>query len=168
MFVKNVIPKLLVVVLFSFFYSCSSVHSMNDFYNKYENKATIVPIPNFALKWANMATGGSSIYNYLKSAKVFVLKDASKNTQQKVFKDLSSSTKGDNFTKLVHLNKSKNNLDVYVLEGETNIERLVFGVNGFDNVLIIDSKLNIKKDLLENLLESINTEDIEFIKEILN
>lgn len=165
---KNVI-KYIPVVLFTitFLVGCRSVKSMDDFYSKYNEKATVIPVPNFAVRWANKATGGSPLFQHLKSSKVFILSNVGDLKQRVIMKDLNKSANGDHFNKLVQWNKNNNNIKVYYLEKNGNVDRLLLGVNGFENVLILDAKLNITQDILETLLNKINTNDIEFLKEIL-
>lgn len=165
----NVLKKIVFVSILAIgtLTGCSSVQSMDDFYKKYNDKATIVPVPNFALKWASKATGGSKIFEHLKSSKVFVMTNVGDIKQKKVMRDLQSSTKGDRFDKIVHWNNKNKNVQVYYLENRGYVERLVFGINGMESVLVVDARLSITQDLLENLLENINLEDIQFIRDLL-
>ena len=71
---KKIIGLSFIAVLLTF-QSCGTTSNMQEFYTKYDNQSTVIPLPSFALKLAGKA-GGTDLFNYLKSAKVFVVSDA--------------------------------------------------------------------------------------------
>lgn len=146
--------------------SCASVNSMEDFYTKYENQSTVIPLPGFAL---NLAAKNSNLefLKYLKSARIFIVNDANENKQLRIIKDLQSSMKGDRFESLAKVKSGKKNLNISVLESGNKVNSMVIGLNGFRNVMVIDSKLNVTKQELEKVLEKISENDLDEIAGIL-
>ncbi len=139
---------------------------MQGFYNKYEDQATVIPLPGFAL---NMAANNSNMefLKYLKSAKIFIVNDVNENKQQRVIKDLQSSIKGDRFENLAKLKSGNKNLNISILESGNQVKSMIIGLNGFRNVMVIDSKLNVSRTDLEKALEKLSDNDINQIGEIL-
>ena len=156
--------KIIPILIITFFAitSCSPTKSMSDFYSKYDKQATVIPLPKFAVNLAKKKTD-AKILEYVKSAKVFVITDASKGKQNRVMKDLASATKGDKYEQMVKMKLKNNNINAsYFLENGT-INELILGVNGLSNVLVIDSKVNLTEKQLEEALNDINISDLEDI-----
>ena len=65
---KKIIGLSFIAVLLTL-QSCGTTSNMQEFYTKYDNQSTVIPLPSFALKLAGKA-GGTDLFNYLKSAKV--------------------------------------------------------------------------------------------------
>ena len=157
---KRFIP-ILGIALFTIT-SCASTNSMNDFYSKYDGKATIVPLPKFAINLAKKTTD-AKILDYINSAKVFVMTDAGKSKQNRVMKDLASATKGDKYEQMVKMKVKNNNINASYLQQNGQINELILGVNGLNNVLVIDSKVNLTEAQLEEALSNIDISDLEGI-----
>lgn len=162
---KKIIGLSLVMVLITFA-SCSSTKNMQEFYSKYDSQSTVIPLPSFALKLAGKA-GGTDLFNYLKSAKVFIINDAGEGKQKRVMRDLESSVRGEKYENLVKLKAKNNNLNVAIKENEGRINKMIFGINGLNNVLVLDSNLNISRAELDKALDKINTDDIQELANIL-
>lgn len=154
------------VVMLLVLQACGTTKNMQEFYTKYDKQATVIPLPSFALKLAGKA-GGTDLFNYIKSAKVFVISDAGEGKQKRVIKDLQSSFRGENFENLIKLKSKNNNLNIALKEQNGRVNKMIFGINGLSNVLVIDSKLDISRTELDKALENINTDDIENLAEIL-
>lgn len=146
--------------------SCGTTSNMQEFYAKYDNQATVVPLPSFALKLAGKVSG-TELFGYLKSAKVFVISDAGEAKQKRVMRDLQSSVRGESFENMVKLKSKSNNLNVSIKENGGRVNKMIFGVNGLRNVLVIDSKLDIPRAELDKALDKINAEDIQDLADIL-
>lgn len=151
-----------------FLQSCSSVNSMQGFYNKYESEATVIPVPQFALKLAGKNSESLEFLQYLKSAKIFVMSSVSANKQQRVMKDLQSSIKGDRYTSFLKINKGSQQINVSVLEQGDQVKSLLLGINGLQNVMVIDSKLDITKAKLEEVFSKIDESEISELKKALS
>ncbi|WP_322971288.1 DUF4252 domain-containing protein [Faecalibacter sp. LW9] len=161
---KKIIPLL---IIFGWALSaCSPTKNLDEFYSKYDKRATVIPLPSFAVNLAKKKTD-AKILEYVKSAKVFVISNAGKGKQNRVIKDLLSATKGENFEQMVKLKVKRNNLSASYLENEGKINKLILGVNGLSNVLVIDSKVDLTKDELERALEDIDLSDLEELTDIL-
>ncbi len=159
---------LFLTIGFLFLQSCSSVHTMSDFYSKYENEATIIPIPKFALQFAAKQTNSNEFIKYLNSAKVFVLKKSSPNKQSRVLKDLKSSIRGEHYQDLISLKNNQNSLQISILENDGKVQRMILGISGFQNVMVIESKMNVLRTDLEKALENISDDDVEAIKDLID
>ena len=146
--------------------SCGTTANMQQFYSKYDHPSTVIPLPAFALKLAGK-TSGTELFNYLKSAKVFIINDAGQGKQKRVMRDLQSSMKGENYENMVKLKAKNSNLNVAIKENNGRVNKLVFGVNGLNNVLVIDSKLDVSRADLDKALDNINAEDIQDLVDIL-
>jgi len=162
---KKILPLILISSLA--FTACSAPKNMNEFYNRYDKQATVIPVPKLALSFAKKSMGNIKLLEYINSAKIFIINDAGQGKQNRVIKDLQSATKGENFDQLVKLNVKKNNLNVSYSENNGKINQLILGINGLNNVLVIDSKVNLTKDELENALNNIDLSDLEGLADIL-
>lgn len=147
--------------------SCSSTKNMNEFYNKYDKEATVIPLPKIAINLAKKNAGNIKILDYINSAKLFIVRDAGTAKQNRIIKDLQSATKGENFDQLTKLKYDKNNLDVSYSENNGKINQLVLGINGLRNVLVIDSKVNLTKQELDDAMNNIDLSDLEGLADIL-
>ena len=147
--------------------SCSSIKNMNEFYSKYDKEATVIPVPKIAISLAKKNAGNIKILDYINSAKLFIINDASTAKQNRVIKDLQAATKGEHFDQLTKLNLKKNNLNVSYSENNGKIYQLILGVNGLKNVLVIDSKVNLTKAELESAINNIDLTDLEGLADIL-
>jgi len=161
---KKILP-VLGIALFSLA-SCASVTSMNDFYDKYDKQATVIPLPKFAVNLAKKTTD-AKILEYIKSAKVFVISDAGKGKQNRVMRDLQTSTKGDNFEQMVKVKLKNSNVNASFLEKDGKVSNLILGLNGLQNVLVIDSKVDLTRAQLDEAMENIDLSDLEGITDIL-
>lgn len=161
---KKIIP-VLGIALFSLA-SCASVNSMSDFYDKYDKQATIIPLPKFAVNLAKKSTDAKFL-EYIKSAKVFVISDAGKGKQNRVMRDLQSSTKGDKYEQVVKMKLKDSKVNASFLENNGKVSNLILGVNGMRNVLVIDSKVDLTRAQLDEALENIDLSDLEGITDIL-
>lgn len=146
--------------------ACGTTKNMQEFYAKYDKQATVIPLPSFALKLAGKSSG-SDLFNYIKSAKVFVISDAGEGKQKRVIRDLQSSFRGENLENLIKVKSKNNNLNIALKEQNGRVNKMIFGINGLQNVLVIDSKLDIARTDLDKALENINPDDIEGLAEIL-
>lgn len=162
---KKIIGLSVIATLFVL-QACGTTKNMQEFYSKYDNQATVIPLPSFALKLAGKA-GGTDLFNYIKSAKVFIISDAGEGKQKRVIRDLQSSFRGENLENLVKIKSKNNNLNIALNEQNGRVNKMIFGINGLKNVLVIDSKLDITRAELDKALENINTDDIENLSEIL-
>lgn len=162
---KKIIGLSVIAMLFVL-QACGTTKNMQEFYSKYDNQATVIPLPSFALKLAGKA-GGTDLFNYIKSAKVFIISDAGEGKQKRVIRDLQSSFRGENLENLVKIKSKNNNLNIALNEQNGRVNKMIFGINGLKNVLVIDSKLDITRAELDKALENINTDDIENLSEIL-
>lgn len=162
---KKIIGLSFIAILFVL-QACGTTKNMQEFYSKYDNQATVIPLPSFALKLAGKA-GGTDLFNYIKSAKVFIISDAGEGKQKRVIRDLQSSFRGENLENLVKIKSKNNNLNIALNEENGRVNKMIFGINGLKNVLVIDSKLDITRAELDKALENINTDDIENLSEIL-
>ncbi len=162
---KKILPIILASGLL--FTACSTTKNMNEFYNKYDKEATVIPLPKIAINLAKKNISNVKLLDYINSAKLFIITDAGTAKQNRVIKDLQSATKGENFDQLTKLKYDKNNLNVSYAENNGNINQLVLGVNGLRNVLVIDSKVNLTKQELENALNNIDISDLEGLADIL-
>ena len=82
-------------------------------------------------------------------------------------RDLQSSVRGESFENMVKLKSKSNNLNVSIKENGGRVNKMIFGVNGLRNVLVIDSKLDIPRAELDKALDKINAEDIQDLADIL-
>lgn len=149
-------------LFFIAFTSCSPTKSMSDFYSKYDKQSTVIPLPKFAVNLAKKQTD-AKIFEYIQSAKVFIITDAGKGKQNRVMRNLSSATKGDNYEQMVKMKHKNNNINASYLKDNEKINQLILGVNGLRNVLVIDSKVNLTEEQLEEALNDINISDLEDI-----
>ncbi|MBQ0147444.1 MAG: DUF4252 domain-containing protein [Flavobacteriaceae bacterium] len=161
---KKIIP-ILGLALFTLA-SCASVNSMSEFYDKYDKQATVIPLPKFAVNLAKRTTD-AKIFEYIKSAKVFVITDAGKGKQNSVMKNLASATKGDKYEQAVKVKIKNSNVNASFLESNGKVNNLILGVNGLKNVLVIDSKVDLTRAQLDEALENIDLSDLEGITDIL-
>lgn len=157
---KRFIP-ILGIALFTIT-SCASTNSMNDFYAKYDGKATVIPLPKIAINLAKK-NSDAKILEYINSAKVFIISDASQSKQNRVMKDLASATKGDKYEQMVKMKVKNNNINASYFQENGKINELILGVNGLKNVLVIDSKVNLTEAQLEEALSNIDISDLEDI-----
>ncbi|GEM_PF-327454 len=158
--------KLFIVALIPiFFYSCSTVNSMDAFYNKYEKQSTVIAVPKIALTTLSKLSGNADFVTYLKSAKFMILTNSSNSKTNRVIKDLKSSVRGDHYSLPVKLTKGNKNLNVAMLEDKDRVKSVVLGVSGFNNVLVVQSKVDVSK---ETLNEAINKIDEDFIDDIID
>lgn len=162
---KKIFPIILASGLF--LASCSSTKNMNEFYSKYDKEATVIPVPKLALSIAKKNVGNIKLLDYINSAKIFIINDASTAKQNRVIKDLQSATRGENFDQLTKLNYKKKNLAVSYSENNGKINQLILGINGLKNVLVIDSKVNLTVAELEEALNTIDLTDLEGLANIL-
>lgn len=161
---KKYLP--LFIIIFGAIVSCSPTKNLDEFYSKYDKRATVIPLPSFAINLAKKKTD-VKLLEYIKSAKVFVISNAGKGKQNRVIKDLVSATKGENYEQMVKLKVKRNNLNASYLENDGQINQLILGINGLRNVLVIDSKVNLTKEQLESALEDIDLSDLEELTDIL-
>ena len=152
----------ILVILILSITSCSSTKSMNDFYAKYDKQATVIPLPKFAVNLAKK-NSNAKILEYIKSAKVFIISDAGQSKQNRVMKDLSSATKGDNYEQMVKMNVRNSKINAAYLQENGNVNQLILGVNGLRNILVIDSKVQLSEAELEEALSNIDISDLEDI-----
>jgi hypothetical protein len=162
---KKIIGLSFIVVLLTL-QSCGTTSNMQEFYSKYDNQSTVIPLPSFALKLAGKA-GGTELFNYLKSAKVFVVTDAGDGKQKRIMNDLQSSMRGENYENLVKLKAKNNRLNVSLQEDGDRVKKMIFGINGLRNVLVIDSKLDIPRADLDKVLDKVSADDIADLADIL-
>lgn len=146
--------------------SCGTTSNMQQFYKKYDNQSTLIPLPSFALKMAGKA-GGTEFFNYLKSAKVFVVTDAGEGKQKRIMRDLQSSIRGENYEDMVKVKAKNNRLNVAIKENNGRVNKMIFGINGLSNVLVIDSRLDISREDFDKALDKISTDDLEDLGSIL-
>lgn len=161
---KKIFPFL--IILGFAITACSPTKNLDEFYAKYDKRATVIPLPAFAVNLAKKKTD-AKILEYVKSAKVFVISNAGKGKQNRVMKDLASATKGENYDQMVKLKVKRNNLNASYFENDGKINKLILGVNGLKNVLVIDSKVDLTKEQLEHALEDIDLSDLEELTDIL-
>lgn len=157
---KKIAPILGIVL--STITSCSTTNSMSDFYSKYDGKATVIPLPKIAINLAKKSSD-AKILEYINSAKVFIISDAGQSKQNRVMKDLASATKGDKYEQMVKMKIKNNNINASYFEQNGKINELILGVNGLKNVLVIDSKVNLTVQQLEEALSNIDISDLEDI-----
>ena len=157
---KKIIP-LLIIGIFTLA-SCSTTNSMKSFYDRYDNQATIIPLPKFALNLAKKTTD-AKILEYIKSAKVFVITDAGQGKQNRVMRDLASATRGDKYEQVVKMKVKNNNVNAAYLENNGKVNQLILGVNGLRNVIVLDSKVDLTKAQLKEALENVDLSELEDI-----
>lgn len=161
---KTAFLSVLLIVLLQ---SCMTVRNMDDFYAKYENEATLIPIPKFALQWASKESENNEFLKHLNSAKVFLLKGTSATKQERVLRDFESSLRGEHYESLLKLNHSQQRVQVSVLENNGMVQKMLLGISGLQNILIIESKMNVHKDELERALEKMSDQDVEQLRNLL-
>ncbi|RLZ10443.1 DUF4252 domain-containing protein [Faecalibacter macacae] len=159
--IMNKIIPFLALVLFTIS-SCSTPKNMSEFYDKYDKQSTVIPLPKFAINLAKKNTD-LKILEYINSAKVFIITDAGKAKQNRVIKNLIAATKGENYEQMIKLKVKKNNVNAAYLEDKGQINQLILGVNGLRNVLVIDSKVNLTKEQLEEALDNVDLSELEDI-----
>lgn len=162
---KKIISLSFIAVLLTL-QSCGTTSNMQEFYTKYDNQSTVIPLPSFALKLAGKA-GGADLFNYLKSAKVFVVSDAGQGKQKRIMNDLQSSMRGEKYENLVKFKAKDSRLNISLQEDGDRVKKMIFGINGLRNVLVIDSKLDIPRTDLDKILDKVSAEDIADLADIL-
>lgn len=148
--------------------ACSTVNSMDGFYDKYKKQGTLVAIPNFALKAIGKFGGNVEFTEYLKSSKVFVMTNVTDGKMNRVMNDLKAGTRGDHYSLPVKLKKGSKTLNVAMLEDKDRVKSLVMGVSGFKSVLVLQSKMDVSKEILENALENVSDDFVEDLIDILS
>lgn len=160
---KNLILFFGVLVLMT---SCT-VTSMPAFYDKYNKQGTLVSVPAIAVKALGKLSNNQEFTDYLKSSKIFVMTDVSDGKMNRVMRDLKSSVQGDQYQRPIHLKKGSKTVEVALQENQDRVKGLVMGVSGFKTVLVIQSKVDVPKETINNALNKINDDFIDDLMELL-
>ena len=81
--------------------------------------------------------------------------------------DLQSSVRGEKYENLVKLKAKNSRLNVSLQEDGGRVKKMIFGINGLRNVLVIDSKLDIPRADLDKVLDKVSADDIADLADIL-
>lgn len=148
--------------------ACSSINSMDGFYDKYNKQGTVVAIPNIALKALGKLGGNAEFTEYLKSSKVFVMTNVTDGKMNRVMNDLKAGARGDKYSLPVKMKKGSKNLNVAMLEDKDRVKSLVLGISGFKSVLVLQSKVDVSKETLEKALDNVSEDFIDDVADILS